>query len=113
MFRLIIGASLKFRVLCLAAAATLLAFGSIQLQKMPVDVFPEFAPPIAEVQTEALGLSAVEVESLVTTNLEELLSGVPWLTSIHSNSVNGLSSIVMTFERGTDIYKARQMINER
>jgi Cu/Ag efflux pump CusA len=80
---------------------------------MPVDVFPEFAPPVVEVQTEAIGLSAEEVESLITLNLEELLSGVPWLKSIRSQSVTGLSSIVLTFERGTDIMKARQMMQER
>src|SRR5499426_2085374 len=80
---------------------------------MPVDVFPEFAPPVVEVQTEAIGLSAEEVESLITLNLEELLSGVPWLESIRSQSVTGLSSIVLTFKRGTDVMKARQMMQER
>jgi CzcA family heavy metal efflux pump len=113
MFRLIIDSSLKFRVLVVAFAATLAAFGTLQLQKMPVDVFPEFAPPIVEVQTEALGLSATEVEDLITLNLEELLSGVPWLKSIRSQSVTGLSSIILTFERGTDVYRARQLMQER
>src|SRR5262247_2614843 len=80
---------------------------------MPVDVFPEFAPPVVEVQTEAIGLSAEEVESLITLNLEELLSGVPWLESMRSQSVTGLSSIVLTSKRGTDIMKARQMMQER
>lgn len=113
MFRWIIGASLKFRFLVLGVAAALAVFGTIQLQKMPVDVFPEFAPPVVVVQTEAIGLSADEVTSLITLNLEELLSGVPWLESIRSESVTGLSSIVLTFKRGTDIMKARQMIQER
>src|SRR6267143_989108 len=113
MFRWIIGSSLQFRLLVLGAAAALIAFGSIELRKMPVDVFPEFAPPLVEVQTEAIGLSAAEVENLITLNLEELLSAVPWLTSIRSQSVTGLSSIVLTFERGTDLMKARQMIQER
>ena len=113
MFRWIIGASLQFRFLVLGAAAALVLFGSTQLARMPVDVFPEFAPPVVEVQTEAAGLSAEEVESLVTLNLEELLSGVPWLDAIRSQSVTGLSSIVLTFKRGTDIMKARQMMQER
>lgn len=113
MFRWIIGSSLKFRFLVLGVAVALILFGALQLRKMPVDVLPEFAPPIVEVQTEAIGLSAEEVESLITLNLEELLSGVPWLESIRSQSVTGLSSIVLTFERGTDIMKARQMIQER
>ncbi len=113
MFRWIIGSSLQFRFLVLGLAAALVVFGTIQVKKMPVDVFPEFAPPVVQVQTEALGLSAAEVESLITLNLEELLSGVPWLKSIRSESVSGLSSILLTFNRGTDIMKARQMIQER
>ena len=113
MFRWIIGSSLKFRFLVLGIAAALVVFGALRLQKMPVDVFPEFAPPVVEVQTEAIGLSANEVEGLITLNLEELLSGVPWLESIRSKSVIGLSSILMTFQPGTDIMKARQMIQER
>lgn len=113
MFRWLIGASLQFRFLVLAAAAALVLFGSAQLARMPVDVFPEFAPPIVEVQTEANGLSAEEVQDLITLNLEELLSGVPWLESIRSQSVTGLSSIILTFQRGTHLMKARQMIQER
>jgi CzcA family heavy metal efflux pump len=113
MFRWIIGASLQFRFLVLGAAAALVLFGTTQFTQMPVDVFPEFAPPVVEVQTEAAGLSAEEVEGLVTLNLEELLSGVPWLDSIRSQSVTGLSSIMLTFKRGTDLMKARQMIQER
>jgi CzcA family heavy metal efflux pump len=113
MFRWIIGSSLQFRYLVLGVAAALVLFGATQLNKIPVDVFPEFAPPVVEVQTEAIGLSAEEVQSLITLNLEELLSGVPWLDSIRSRSVTGLSSIVLTFKRGTELMKARQMIQER
>ena len=113
MFRWMIGSSLKSRYLVVGVAAATIVFGISQLRKTPVDVFPEFAPPVVEVQTEAIGLSANEVESLITLNLEELLSGVPWLTSIRSKSVTGLSSILLTFERGTDIMRARQMIQER
>src|SRR5947208_134994 len=113
MFRWMIASTLQFRLVMLGIAAALIAFGTERLYRMPVDVFPEFAAPVVEVQTEAIGLSAREVESLITLNLEELLSGVPWLESIRSKSVTGLSSIVMTFKRGTDIVKARQMIQER
>jgi CzcA family heavy metal efflux pump len=113
MYRWLIGSSLQFRFVVMALAAGLIAFGAHRLRDMPVAALPEFAPPIVEVQTEALGLSASEVESLITLNLEELLSGVPWLQSIRSRSVTGLSSIVLTFDRGTDVMKARQMIQER
>jgi CzcA family heavy metal efflux pump len=113
MLRWIIGSSLQFRLMVVGVAAALVVFGTLQLQRMPIDVLPEFAPPVVEVQTEAIGLSAQEVENLITLNLEELLSGVPWLASIRSQSVTGLSSIVLTFDRGTDIMQARQMIQER
>ena len=62
---------------------------------------------------KALGLSTAEVESLITLNLEELLNGTPWLQTIRSKSVPGLSSIILIFEPGTDIIRARQMVQER
>ncbi|TFH50188.1 MAG: efflux RND transporter permease subunit, partial [Lysobacterales bacterium] len=113
MFRWLIGSSLDFRFVVVGIAAMLVMFGSARIREMPVDVFPEFAPPVVKVQTEAIGLSAAEVESLITLNLEELLSGVPWLESVRSESVTGLSSITLTFERGTDFIGARQMVQER
>ena len=112
--RSILGASLKSRLLIVAIAAALLVVGIIQLPSMPVDVLPEFTPPYVEVQTEALGLSAEEVEQLITLGLEQdLLNGVPWLKTIHSKSAPGLSSIIMTFDPGTDLVRARQMVTER
>ena len=60
-------------------------------------------PPSVEIQTEALGLSAAEVEQLITLGLEQdLLNGVPWLDRIHSSSMPGLSVIDLTFQPGTD-----------
>jgi CzcA family heavy metal efflux pump len=90
--------------------------GITQLRDMPVDALPEFvqpAVPVVEIQSEALGLSAAEVESLVTINLEQLLNGLPRLKSVHSESVPGLSSIVLGFEPGTDVMRARQLVQER
>jgi CzcA family heavy metal efflux pump len=95
-------------------AVVLMFFGIVQLADMPVDVFPEFNPPLVEVQTEALGLSATEVEALLTVPMEaDLLNGVAWLEHIYSDSVAGLSSILMIFEPGTDPIRARQMVQER
>jgi Cu/Ag efflux pump CusA len=105
--------SLKFRLLVVALAIATFSAGIIQLRSMPVDALPEFAPPYVEVQTEAPGLSAPEVEELVTLNLEELLNGTPWLQSIRSTSVPGLSSITLIFQPGTDIIRARQLVSER
>ena len=113
MMHWIIGWSLKFRLLVVALVLGVIFIGATQLHTMPVDALPEFAPPYVEVQTEALGLSAAEVEELITLNLEELLNGTPWLQSIRSTSVPGLSSVVLYFQPGTDIIRARQMVSER
>jgi Cu/Ag efflux pump CusA len=91
-----------------------MAVGVWQLRDATVDVLPEFTPPTVEVQTEALGLSAEEVEQLITVPLEQdLLNGVAWLDVIRSESVPGLSSIEMIFEPGTDLLRARQVVQER
>src|SRR5919107_703767 len=106
--------SLKFRLIVLAVAAGILGFGLTSLPSMPVDHLPEFSPPQVEIQTEALGLSAVEVEQLITAPMEaDLLNGVAWLDEIRSKSVPGLSSIELVFEPGTDLLRARQLVAER
>lgn len=110
----IVKTSLQYRFLILIAAGILVVFGVTRLTAMPVDVLPEFSPPYVEIQTEALGLSAEEVEQLITVPLEQdLLNGVAWLDVIRSESVPGLSSIVLVFEPGTDLYRARQLVSER
>lgn len=110
----ILDASMRFRRLVLAVAAGVLVVGIAQVGKTPVDALPEFNPPTVEVQTEALGLSAEEVEQLITVPLEQdLLAGVPFLDEIVSTSMPGLSSVVMTFEPGTDLLDARQVVQER
>src|ERR687887_392034 len=114
MLRWMIRTSLRFRLLVVAIAAGVLALGAAQLRKAPVDVLPEFTPPYAEIQTEALGLSAEEVEQFVTVPLEaDLLNGVEGGDVIRSKSVPGLSSIVLVFEPGTDVFRARQLVEER
>ncbi|RPI95174.1 MAG: efflux RND transporter permease subunit, partial [Chloroflexi bacterium] len=110
----IIRSSLQYRFLVIVIAIVLMVSGFNQIRTMPVDVLPEFSPPYVEIQTEALGLSAKEVEEIVTVSLEQsMLAGVPWLESIHSRSLPGLSSIFLFFEPGTDINRARQLVGER
>jgi Cu/Ag efflux pump CusA len=112
--RWMIVSSMRFGRLVIAAGLGLLVLGVVQLGSARVDVFPEFMPPTVQVQTEALGLSAAEVEQLVTLGLEQdLLNGVPWLDHIHSRSEPGLSVIDLVFEQRTDVYAARQMVQER
>jgi len=114
MIHSIIKTSLRFRYLIVVLAAVLVVFGVSQIGSAPVDVLPEFSPPFVEIQTEALGLSAEEVESLITVPMEQdLLAGVAWLDVLRSESVPGLSSVVVYFEPGTDLYRARQMVSER
>ena len=111
--RLIVGSSLKFRFLVAAAAAALIGFGTTLVGDAQVDVFPEFAPPKVEIQTIALGLSAAEVEDLITVPLEQALAGIPDLDAIRSKSVPQLSDIVVIFDRGTDLLPSRQLVAER
>ncbi len=113
MLRWLVGSSLKFRYIVVALAGGLIFFGVEQLRHTRVDVFPEFAPPKVEVQTPSLGLSAVQVESLVTIPLEHALNGVPKLDVIRSKSVEQLSSIELIFKPGTDLLEARQHVQER
>ena len=109
----IVAMSLRFRYLVVFTAVVLVLFGVIRLQTMPVDVFPEFAPPRVEIQTPSLGLSSAEVEALVTIPLENVLNGVPNLDVMRSKSVEQLSSILLIFEPGTDLIIARQLVQER
>jgi len=113
MLRWIVRTSLRFRYLVVACAAAMMFFGVQGLHAMPVDVFPEFAPPRVEIQTAAIGLSAAEVESLVTIPLEQSLNGLPELDTIRSKSVPQLSSIELFFDEGTDVLEARQLVAER
>jgi len=112
--RWLVGISLKYHFLVITLAAVLVLVGVNQLGNTPVDVLPEFSPPYVEIQTEALGLSAEEVEQMITVPMEQdLLAGVAWLDVIQSKSVPGLSSVLIYFEPGTDLYRARQMVAER
>src|SRR5438128_6006780 len=79
----------------------------------PLDVFPEFAPPIVEVQVEAPGLAPEDVEALVTRPLERALAGAPGVATLRSSSIAGLSVVTAVYRYGTDPYRARQVVIER
>lgn len=114
MIRSIVSASVRLRLLILTLAAAILVLGFVRLPHSPVDALPEFAPPFVEVQTEALGLSAEEVEQLITVPLEaDLLNGVQDVDVIRSESMPGLSRIVMVFATGTSLYEARSRVQEK
>jgi CzcA family heavy metal efflux pump len=111
--RAIVYLSLRFRYLVIAGAVALMFFGVQTLGHQKVDVFPEFAPVTVEIQTECLGLSPSEVESLVTVPLENALQGVPRVKEVESESVPQLSAIFLYFKNGTDVLQARQLVQER
>src|SRR5512134_1377128 len=111
--RWIVQTSLRYRYLVIFLAVVLMLFGIARLRNSAVDVFPEFAPPRVEVQTLSMGLSATDVEELVTVPLEQAFNGVPGLDVMRSRSVTDLSDIFLIFEPGTDLIKARQNVTER
>ena len=113
MMRWLVGNSLRFRFVVLAIAAAMVAFGMVRLRQMPVDVFPEFAPPRVEIQTPCLGLTPEEVENLVTVPIELALAGVEGLSVMRSKSVEQLSSVQLIFKPGANELAARQRVQER
>ncbi len=113
LMRSIISASLRFRYLVVAAAAGMMILGITSFPKMHVDVFPEFAPPRVLIQTACVGLSTSDVEQLVTVPLEAAMNGIQGLDDMRSKSVPQLSSIELLFKPGTDLLRARQLVQER
>jgi len=109
----LVSTSLRLRVVVVALMAAVLVVGVRIVQTTPLDVFPEFAPPHVEIQTEVPGLSTAEVEALVTVPIENALNGTPWVQTSRSKSVLGLSSVVLFFQDGIDLQAARQMVQER
>lgn len=104
--------SLRHPWLVLLGAAMVMAFGLMTLHRAAYDVFPDFVPPQASVQTEAPGFSPRQVEMLVTRPLEAVVNGANGVESVRSESIQGLSVIDITFKQGVDPYRARQQVSE-
>jgi CzcA family heavy metal efflux pump len=95
-----------------AAALLLLVYGGVVLKGAKFDVFPDFVPAEAEVQTEAPGLSAEQVEQLVTRVVEQSVNGAAGVVAVRSESIPGLSIVQVVFAEGSDPYRARQVVSE-
>ncbi|WP_017656196.1 efflux RND transporter permease subunit [Fortiea contorta] len=105
--------SIAQRWLIVIASILISVQGFLVLTQMPLDVFPNFAPPQVEIMTEAPGLASEEVESLVTRPIESAINGTPGLETLRSSSAVGLSAVRATFRLDTEIYRARQLVTER
>lgn len=104
---------LRNRLLMGVLAVLILAAGYYSYMKLPVDAFPDVTPNLVQVFTETEGLAPEEIEKYVTYPVEAAMAGLPDLKEIRSVSNFGLSVINIYFEDKTDIYFARQLVNER
>src|SRR3954447_24904119 len=113
MLNWIIDFSLRHRMLVIVAVLGLATVGGVSLRYLDIDAFPDTTPVQVQVNTVAPSLGPEEVEQQITFPIEQVISGMPRLQQVRSVSKFGLSQVVVTFEDGTGIYFARQLINER
>lgn len=113
MLNWIIDFSLRNRLVVLVAVLFVIATGAFSLRYLNIDAFPDTTPVMVQINTTAPSLSPEEVETQITFPVEQVISGLPSLEKLRSISKFGLSQVVVTFEDGTDIYFARQLVAER
>ena len=109
----LIAAAIRYRWAVLVAVLLLCALGIWSYQRLPIDATPDITNVQVQINSEAVGYSPLEAEQRVTYPVETAIAGLPGLTYTRSISRYGLSQVTAVFEDGTDIYFARQQINER
>ncbi|CAN7512507.1 CusA/CzcA family heavy metal efflux RND transporter [Variovorax paradoxus] len=113
MFERVIRFSIEQRCLVLLAVLGMAALGVFSYQKLPIDAVPDITNVQVQINTAAPGYSPLEAEQRVTYPIETVMAGLPGLQQTRSLSRYGLSQVTVIFEDGTDIYFARQLVNER
>ena len=109
----LVRSAIRHRGVVLGLAAALVVVGADTLNRAPLDVFPEFAPPQVSIQTEAPGLSPEQVELQVTKPIEDAINGVQGIAAVRSQSIQGLSVVTAVLAERVDIHQARQALAER
>jgi len=113
MFRFLVNASLRSRLIILMVAVACVGYGLVVQRELPTDIFPDLNKGLVTIMTEAYGLAPEEVESLITYPIELVMAGADGMTRVRSTSTTGLSIIYVEFDWDVDVYRARQIVTER
>src|SRR5512138_2636003 len=105
--------ALRQRFLVVMAALAVMIWGVFAFRNLPIDAYPDLAPPHVEIISQWPGHAAEEVERLITIPIEVEMNGIPKLETLRSISLYGLSSVEMNFQYSTDPYFVRQQVFER